>query len=124
LNLADAARHHHDDHSIPSLFTELVVSTDADSDFAPDHFGVSPPSPSSEDAVWLDNPRHLEIAEQALRLTRDARPKEARRLLESENLKWVRDKDFWLFGGGPKADTDTVRYRAPRHVDTDQWACS
>ncbi|KIW24290.1 uncharacterized protein PV07_10017 [Cladophialophora immunda] len=127
LNLADAARHHHDDHSIPSLFTELVVSTDAefsaDSDCPPDHFGVSPPSPSSEDAVWLDNPRHLEIAEQALRLTRDARPKEARRLLESEKLKWVRDKDFWLFGGGPKADTDTVRYRAPRHVDTDQCAC-
>ena len=127
LNLADAARDHDDEELIPSLFTELVLPTataaceesDADSDKSPS----SPSSRSSNEPVWLETPRQLKTAEEALRLTRDKRLEEARRLLESENLRWARDKDFWFLGGGPKVDTDTVKYRLPRFLESQQYAC-
>ncbi|KAK5465111.1 hypothetical protein LTS15_001674 [Exophiala xenobiotica] len=127
LNLADAARDHGDDDSILSLFTELVVSTDMDVPTYPNS-ATEPPSflPSStspDDSVWLDTPRQLRIAEKALRLVRDKHWEEAQELLASERLKWARDKDFWFFGGGPRTDTDDVKYRLPRMLDTQQQAC-
>jgi len=122
LNLADAARDHGDEDSIPSLFTELVVSTDTDmhtsTETISDTTSSSPSSTFSDGSVWLETPHQLRIAEQALRLTRDKHLKEAQQLLEVEHLKWAREKDFWFFGGGPRADTDTVKYCLPDLLDT------
>lgn len=126
LNLADAARYHGDEDSIPSLFTELVVSTYMDVSASPGTISDNSSSPPSStfwgESVLLETPRQLRIAEQALRLTRDKQLKEAQQLLEAEHLKWARDKDFWFFGGGPRADTDTVKYRLPRLLDRQQQA--
>jgi len=47
-----------------------------------------------------DPPRLLAIAEKALRLVRSREVREARELLDSEQVDWVRPKDLWLWIGG------------------------
>ncbi|KAH6619654.1 hypothetical protein B0J18DRAFT_492436 [Chaetomium sp. MPI-SDFR-AT-0129] len=47
-----------------------------------------------------DPPRLLAIAENALRLVRSRESGEARKLLDSELVDWVRPKDLWLWIGG------------------------
>lgn len=126
LNLADAARDHGDEDSVPSLFTEIVAPSDRTpvsqhNDVEHEACQDSPPSSSSE-YVWLDTPREMKLAEQALRLVRNKQPKDAQTLLDNENLQWVREKDFWMPGGGPKVDTDVIKYRLPRLVDAQQRA--
>ncbi|KAK3939165.1 hypothetical protein QBC46DRAFT_316249 [Diplogelasinospora grovesii] len=47
-----------------------------------------------------DEPRLLAAAEKALRLVRSRRHAEARRQLDSEQLDWRRQSDFWIWVGG------------------------
>jgi tetratricopeptide (TPR) repeat protein len=54
-------------------------------------------------------PRLLEIAEEALRLVRARKEREAKQLLEDNRLKWKREEDFWIMLGGPAADTAWMR---------------
>ncbi|KAJ1337234.1 ankyrin repeat domain-containing protein 50 [Microdochium nivale] len=56
-----------------------------------------------------DPPRYLDIAERALRHTRVGRVEEARYLLDSERLQWVREEDLWFWVGGPRVDTEFMR---------------
>jgi tetratricopeptide (TPR) repeat protein len=57
----------------------------------------------------LQTPEELLIAEQALRLVRDRKVKCAEELLEKNGLRWKRKEDFWLFEGGPSADTAWIK---------------
>ena len=117
LNLADAARVHDDEDTIPTLFVELVVPADMASSRSSMSTHSSASSPTSEEPVIVDTPKQLKVAEEALRLVRDKQVDKAEELLQSEQLKWAREKDFWILGGGPKVDTDTVKYHLPRLRD-------
>jgi hypothetical protein len=60
------------------------------------------------DDELLDEPEApgvLRIAEDALRLVRGRKHREAEVLLKENGLKWVRQDDFLLQTGGPAADT-------------------
>lgn len=52
-----------------------------------------------------DPPKFLAVAEQAIRLIKEAKNDAARELLTENGLQWKRPKDFWIFMGGPIADT-------------------
>ena len=114
LNLADALRAHDEGDLAPMLFAELVTSTEevsANECFADalELSGISHPSLE----VKIDTPDELDTAERALRFIRDARFDEAAGLLSEKKLRWVREKDFWVISGGPKVDTESVRYALP-----------
>jgi tetratricopeptide (TPR) repeat protein len=53
-------------------------------------------------------PAQLTIAEQALRLIKDAKPGEGDLLLRENGLKWKRKKSFWVLQGGPITDTASI----------------
>ena len=114
LNLADALRAHDEGDLAPMLFAELVTSTEEVSanECSADALELSGIShPSLE--VKIDTPDELDTAERALRFIRDARFDEAADLLSEKKLRWVREKDFWVISGGPKVDTESVRYALP-----------
>jgi hypothetical protein len=52
----------------------------------------------------LQTPEELLVAEQAVRLVRDRKRKEADKLLQ-KGLRWKRKANSWLIEGGPSADT-------------------
>lgn len=63
-----------------------------------------------EDAFTVpDPPRLLDLAEKALRLVRGRKFEEAKELLDREALEWAREDDFYLWVGGPAADTTWMR---------------
>ena len=114
LDLSDALRAHDEGSLAPMLFAELVTSTEEDSasgsfSGASDLSDISHPSLE----VKIDTLDELDTAEHALRLIRDARFGEAADLLIEKKLRWVREKDFWVISGGPKVDTESVRYALP-----------
>ena len=119
LNLADALRDHDENDLAPMLFSELVTTTSSSTTPSPSsgssttHSSFSLSNNPSSEQIILDTPHELEIAEQALRLVRDAKATEAADLLAAQGLRWVREKDFWIISGGPKVDTDSVRYELP-----------
>lgn len=47
-----------------------------------------------------DSPRILAVAERVLRLVRARKYGEALKVLESEQVEWMRPSDFWLWNGG------------------------
>jgi tetratricopeptide (TPR) repeat protein len=98
--LADALRQGGEGDDAPLLFDGLVEFVDL----------TQPPSPDESGTEYLETPKQLDIAETAIRLVREAKQTEAAQLLEENNLKWVREKDFWILGqGGPFPDTATIR---------------
>jgi hypothetical protein len=76
------------------LFDDLVEAIDIDS------------SSSWEEPLA---PVELMIAEKALRLIRQIKPKEAQDLLKKNGLRWVREEDFWMLSGAPAADTGWMK---------------
>ncbi|KAF4996647.1 hypothetical protein FGRMN_4393 [Fusarium graminum] len=56
-----------------------------------------------------DPPRWLRVAEDALKLLRYDKVKEARKLLQEEKLRWVREESLWMWLGVPAADTGWMR---------------
>ena len=78
------------------LFSELVRPMDNPTNFRPN-------TPTLRDEP--EPPAQLKLAEEALMLVKGADPKAADKLLEDNNLQWVRPKDFWIRQGGPIADT-------------------
>ncbi|KAF4625583.1 hypothetical protein G7Y89_g12582 [Cudoniella acicularis] len=54
-------------------------------------------------------PKTLKIAEDALRLIRAGKVKEADALLAENKLQWAHEEDFWIPLGGPYADTASMR---------------
>ena len=113
-DLADALRAHGEGDLAPMLFAELVTSTEEVSAIespsdASDLSSISHPSLE----IKIDTLDELDTAERALRLIRDARFDEAADLLNEKKLRWVREKDFWVISGGPKVDTESVRYALP-----------
>jgi len=94
ITLANVMRHHGDEDEALMLFTDLV-------------------KPVSGSADGLDGepepPSQLRIAEQALRLVRQACLTESQTLLRDNGLQWLRDEDFWILGqGGPVTDTAVI----------------
>lgn len=108
LNLAEALRAHGQSEEAPNLFDEIVTSIESSSRRSSFSGWSNISHPSQE--VLIDTPRDLEIAERALRLVRDGSADVAAELLAAENLRWVRKKDFWIISGGPKVDTDSMRF--------------
>jgi tetratricopeptide (TPR) repeat protein len=94
LDLADQMRDHGDVDGASMLFSDLVQQRNGEMSVLRDE-----PEP----------PRQLQVAEDALRLMRQARLAESEDLLQSNNLRWVREADFWLLGqGGPITDTAVI----------------
>lgn len=93
IDLADAMRQQNEHDEALMLFTDLVEAidtTDIDSE----------PEPPSQ----------LAVAERALRLVRKAEFEKSKNLLEKNNLRWVREADFWFsLTGGPTLDTSMIR---------------
>jgi len=56
-----------------------------------------------------DPPRLLRFAEEALTLVREQRFAEVDDLFRKEEVGWYREKDIWLWSGGPSADTTWLR---------------
>ncbi|KAF5678633.1 hypothetical protein FHETE_1185 [Fusarium heterosporum] len=56
-----------------------------------------------------DPPRWLRVAEDALKLLRYDKVKEANKLLLEEKLHWVREETLWMWLGVPAADTGWMR---------------
>jgi tetratricopeptide (TPR) repeat protein len=111
LDLADAEEAKGDPDSVLSLFTELVVPVHSASRRSSLSSWSDISSPSG--AVILETPDELKTAREALALVRDKKTDEAARLLASKELKWAREEDFWILVGGPKVDTDSVRFHSP-----------
>lgn len=63
-----------------------------------------PPSLTDEP----ESPAQLAIAEQALRLIKDAKPGEGNLLLLENDLKWKLERSFWVLQGGPITDTASI----------------
>lgn len=92
IDLADAMRYYHESDEALMLFADLVEEIDAT-----DIEGEPEP------------PSQLVLAEKALRLVRDAKFEESRSLLRKNNLRWVREADFWFpLQGGPTLDTAVI----------------
>lgn len=126
LDLADARKAHNDDlDTIPFLFTELVVSSEATGIVSRRGSASSWSAVSHTSAeVIVDDPRELNVAEQALRYVRNTEFQEAANLLAANKLRWARQKDFWNISGGPKVDLGMVRYDLPRlDFDSEEPAC-
>jgi tetratricopeptide (TPR) repeat protein len=111
LNLAEALRVNGQSEEAPNLFDEIVTPIESPSRRSSCSGWSNISDPSQE--VVIDTPRDLKIAERALRLVRDGSADVAAELLAAENLRWVRTKDFWIISGGPKVDTDSVRFVLP-----------
>jgi tetratricopeptide (TPR) repeat protein len=94
--LASALRQHGDNDEALMLFSELVKPMDKSNNSRPN-------TPTLGDEP--EPPVQLKLAEEALMLVKGADPKAANKLLEDNNLQWVRPKDFWIRQGGPIADT-------------------
>jgi tetratricopeptide (TPR) repeat protein len=94
--LASALRQHGDNDEALMLFSELVKPMDKSNNSRPN-------TPTLGDEP--EPPAQLKLAEEALMLVKGADPKAANKLLEDNNLQWVRPKDFWIRQGGPIADT-------------------
>lgn len=94
LDLAIILRRQNEDNEALMLFDDIVVSIDCESRFE-----------------WeeLQSPIELRIAEEALRLVREIKVRDADMLLEKNGLRWVRLQDFWMQTGGPAADTAWMR---------------
>lgn len=101
IDLADVMRMHGDDDEAWMLFSDLVT------------WGGT--SDSSDDLrEEPESPAQLKIAEKALRLVREAKIAESKKLLEENKLRWVCDADFWfLVQGGPTLDTSII---SPVHL--------
>ena len=93
LTLATILRDNNQKDKASMLFADIVTE-DYDTDDEASSL-VEEPEP----------PKVLQIAEDALRLVRVRKYKEAEALLKENELKWVRQDDFWLQTGGPAADT-------------------
>jgi tetratricopeptide (TPR) repeat protein len=107
ITLADVLRVCGERDEALMLFADLVSSRGAER--------VGPEDcqePGSNEYFSLDDepepPAQLVIAERALRLVKDTKPKEAEMLLCDHNLKWKREKDFWVIQGGPVVDTASM----------------
>ena len=114
LNLADALRAHDEADLAPMLFSDLVMATEDVLEVGDASDAESMYYTAEEDVLLgeiIDSPRELAIAETALTVVRDARKTEE--LLAHEGLEWVREKDFWVISGGPKVDTESLRYKRP-----------
>jgi hypothetical protein len=97
VTLADVLRQREDSNQALMLFSELVQPA-GDSDMS------QPGSPSSL-AEEPEPCERLVIAEEAIRLVKDAKPEAADTLLRHEGLRWLREEDFWILQGGPITDT-------------------
>ena len=91
LTLATILKQHGKDDEVGILFYGLVTPLQ-DGDISPQF-------------ERIESLGEMKIAESALRLIRDRQRNEAESLLEENNLRWSRKEDFWLFEGGPSADT-------------------
>lgn len=98
--LASVLRQHGDDDEASMLFSELVRPGDESTNFRPN-------TPTLRDEP--EPPTQLKLAEEALMLVKGADPKAADKLLEDNNLQWVRQKDFWIRQGGPITDTAVMK---------------
>ncbi|KIW34621.1 uncharacterized protein PV07_01391 [Cladophialophora immunda] len=94
LTLADVMDKHGEDKDALMLFSELVEPREGDATQL-----IDEPEPPSQ----------LRLARDALKLVRKAQLSESDNLLRANNLKWVRDSDFWILGeGGPVTDTAVI----------------
>ncbi|KAJ9133152.1 hypothetical protein NKR23_g10944 [Pleurostoma richardsiae] len=104
IDLADLLRRRGgegDSDRASSNFDGLVVERDESSPQLADEL---------EDAFAVpDPPRLLNVAEKALRLVRGRKFEEAKELLDRGALAWAREDDFYLWVGGPAADTTWMR---------------
>lgn len=92
IDLADAMRQRSEPDEALMLFSDLVEEIHSS-----DVYGEPEP------------PSQLALAEQALRLVRKAEFAKSRRLLSENNLRWVREADFWFsYQGGPTLDTAVI----------------
>jgi predicted GIY-YIG superfamily endonuclease len=91
LTLATILKQHGKDDEVGMLFYGLVTPLQ-DGDISPQF-------------ERIESLGEMKIAELALRLIRERQRNEAESLLEENNLRWSRKEDFWLFEGGPSADT-------------------
>jgi hypothetical protein len=109
LDLADFTRMAEDESATP---------THKDRDPAAELFKDILRSTASNDGEILDgkdsaaSPRLLRLAEKALRLLREDKLKELKRLFEQEEVVWVQPEDTWLFRRVPAVDT--ARLRRPK----------
>jgi len=96
LDLATLLRRDERHHEANSLFDNLVVLKE-----------------TNMHAAELDDeptpPKLLELAERALKLMRDETPVAANKLLQENNLVWVRERDTWYWEAASPADTATMK---------------
>ncbi|KAG4444114.1 hypothetical protein IFR05_000343 [Cadophora sp. M221] len=95
LDLATLLRRQGRDDDALMLFDEIVTRVSSES------------NTSLSNSTWeiTQSPHDLQIAEEALRLVREIKTFEAKVLLKKNELKWVRQEDFWILDGNPPADT-------------------
>ncbi|TVY29026.1 Vegetative incompatibility protein HET-E-1 [Lachnellula hyalina] len=91
LTLATVIRELGRDEEVETLFLDIVTALH-DGNTSPQYENIRPF-------------RELTVAEEALRLVRSRKQEDADVLLRKEKLRWTRKADFWLFEGGPSADT-------------------
>ncbi|KAK4158984.1 hypothetical protein QBC43DRAFT_294481 [Cladorrhinum sp. PSN259] len=63
-----------------------------------------------------DPPRLLKLAQTALTLTREAKFEEVAKLFRDEKIRWFRERDFWLWFGGPPADTAWMKPPREKYI--------
>jgi tetratricopeptide (TPR) repeat protein len=108
ITLADVLRRCGEDDEALMLFSGLVTRSKSG----------GPPPLDAQISHWsLDDepepPAQLALAEEALRLVKDAKPEQAKSLLRQNGLKWKRNKDFWILVGGPITNTASISALEP-----------
>jgi hypothetical protein len=106
ITLADALRQADCSDEALILFLGLVTSRHSDTGSFVQHCRISEHAINVDDEP--ESPVQLKVAEKALRLLKDTKFDLADKLLQDNNLRWRRKKDFWVLSGGPITDTASI----------------
>ncbi|KAM0817843.1 putative NACHT domain-containing protein [Seiridium cardinale] len=112
LDLATLLRARGKEKEASSLFDNIVTNIQDDTDLPDERSFTGGNEP--------DPPRYLEAAENAVKLVREGRRRDADQLLTRQGLRWLRHEDLWLWQGAPLPNTQLLRGPIPGGTENRQ----